>query len=649
MSIDVANLIRELNEVDEHERIEAKTGTEAGKAVMKTVVAFSNEPRLDGGYILFGVEKAKPESPERYNIVGVADPDKLSADFSTQCADMLNRRIRPRMTTKQIDGKSVVAAYVPEAQPAQKPVYIKKQGIDHGVYRRISSTDQRCGDEDLEEIYQERSGNTYDASIVSYADLEDIDRDAVDDYRKTRERVNSEAQELNWDDEDLLRALRCAVKKDGRLTPTVAGILLFGSKMALRRLFPAMRIDYTRVPGRRWMEDPDRRYTNSIEIRAPLIQAIRRAQSAIVDDLPKGFSLPEGSLQRTDEPLIPLQVLREAVVNAVMHRTYRRHGAIHIVRYSNRIEIQNPGHSLVDPNELDQPRSLTRNPVIASVLHDTRFAETKGTGIEVMRAKLKKAGLAPPKFDSDRQSNQFTTTLYLHHFLDTEDLNWLTRFKHLELSQAEVRGLVHAREAGRIDNKTYRELNGLETLKASQDLRRLREAGLLVQQDKGRATYYEPTEQLLVSPEAPSQGELTFQDQPSGEEKRRGEETAKLKDKRSKLDPQTAKLEEETTKPDQEAAKLESPDAAVAIPEHLEARILSVHGSRTSTQELRALIERLCAIQPFASSEIAKMLGKDASYISHMLSAMIADGRLERTRPDTPRSPNQKYRTVSRN
>lgn len=43
-------------------------------------------------------------------------------------------------------------------------------------------------------------------------------------------------------------------------------------------------------------------------------------------------------------------------------------------------------------------------------------------------------------------------------FLDTDDLDWLGRFKHLNLSEAQIRGLIHAREAGRIDNETYREL-----------------------------------------------------------------------------------------------------------------------------------------------------------------------------------------------
>ncbi len=53
------------------------------------------------------------------------------------------------------------------------------------------------------------------------------------------------------------------------------------------------------------------------------------------------------------------------------------------------------------------------------------------------------------------------------------------RFKHLSLSEAQIRGLIHAREAECIDNETYRELNGVETLEASQRLHPLREADML--------------------------------------------------------------------------------------------------------------------------------------------------------------------------
>jgi ATP-dependent DNA helicase RecG len=662
MSIDIEALIQELNEKDEHERIEAKTGSQAGKAVMKTVVSFSNEPRLDGGYILFGVSKTDGSEQDRYQVVGVPDPDKVSADFSSQCAGMLNRQIRPQVTTDTVDGKPVVVAYVPEAQPAQKPVFIKSEGLENGTYRRIGSTDQSCTDVDLEEIYQERSGESYDANVASSADLDDINPEAVEDYRKTRARVNSEAEELNWDDEDLLRALRCVEKQKGVLRPTVAGILLFGSKMALRRLFPAMRIDYTRVPGREWMDDPDRRYVNSIEIRAPLLQAIRRAQSAVVDDLPKGFSLPEESLQRTDEPLIPLKVLREAIVNAVMHRNYRVNSAIHIIRYANRIEIRNPGYSLVDPDDLSDPISETRNPTIASVLHDTRFAETKGTGIEVMRKNLHMAGLAPPDFDSDRSADHFITTFYLHHFLDAEDLDWLGRFKHLNLSEAEIRGLIHAREAGRIDNKTYRELNGVETLKASQDLGRLRDAGLLSMEGQSTATYYEPSEKLLDTG-SPPQGELPFEGeeaeitQVEDQTSKPDEETAQAEDQTSKLDRETTQAEDEITQAEDQASKLdeettqaEDEDAADSeeeIPEEL-LSMLEEWGGRGSTGELRQLIIHLCRWKALSAVEIADYVERDRYHLTRKyLRPLVAEGKLERTRPDAPRSPNQKYRAAS--
>ena len=65
---------------------------------------------------------------------------------------------------------------------------------------------------------------------------------------------------------------------------------------------------------------------DSIEIRAPLILATRRAINAVRDDLPASFSLPEGETIGSSETVLPSRVLREAIVNAVMHRSYRIQG-----------------------------------------------------------------------------------------------------------------------------------------------------------------------------------------------------------------------------------------------------------------------------------------------------------------------------------
>src|SRR6185295_6288189 len=204
--------------------------------------------------------------------------------------------------------------------------------------------------------------------------------------------------------------------------------------------------------------------------------------------------LGEGELQRKETPVIPLRVIREALVNALMHRSYRSHSPVQIIRYANRLEIRNPGFSLKSPDHLGEPGSQPRNPKIAAVLHETRFAETKGSGIRVMREVMEQAGLTPPLFESDRGNDLFVARYLFHPFLGPEDLAWLARFKDLHLSDDDAKALVVVREAGAIDNAAYRELARVDSLAASQALRRLRDSGLLAQKGRGSATYYVPAE-----------------------------------------------------------------------------------------------------------------------------------------------------------
>ena len=105
------------------------------------------------------------------------------------------------------------------------------------------------------------------------ADLEDFDPAAIAEYRKRRADINPSAAELNFNDRDLLYALSATTKHQGERCPTIAGLLLFGKSIALKRLFPMHRIDYILVEGKEWVPDPDRRY-QSIEVLEPLLLAI---------------------------------------------------------------------------------------------------------------------------------------------------------------------------------------------------------------------------------------------------------------------------------------------------------------------------------------------------------------------------------------
>ncbi len=177
------------------------------------------------------------------------------------------------------------------------------------------------------------------------------------------------------------------------------------------------RIDYILISGVEWVSDPDERYQGVTEIREPLLLAIPRLTTLIINDLPKSFHLDDNGLQRQETPLIPSKVIREALVNSVMHRNYRFSNPIQIIRYANRLEIHNPGYSLKPIDEIDQPGSVTRNEKIAAVLHEIGFAETKGTGGKVMLETMLEANLTLPRFDSEREKDRFCLTSDLAPFL----------------------------------------------------------------------------------------------------------------------------------------------------------------------------------------------------------------------------------------
>lgn len=143
-------IFEELDSVDESTRIEAKRASELGKSVMQTVIAFANEPGLEGGYLLLGAAWFINDKGDTvYRAVGLPDPDKVQRDLVSLCAPMLNVALRPQMQTEAVDGRTVLVVYIPEADVTQKPVYLKATGLPRGAYRRVGSTDRHCVDEDL--------------------------------------------------------------------------------------------------------------------------------------------------------------------------------------------------------------------------------------------------------------------------------------------------------------------------------------------------------------------------------------------------------------------------------------------------------------------------------------------------------------------
>ena len=479
--------------VDESVWVEAKGKSDSTQSLMESVCSFSNEPGLGGGYILLGIGENTRSRDNRFYVEGVADADKAQLDISTQCSTMFNFPVRPRIDVEQIEGKNILKIFVPELPSVQKPVYFKSRGLPQGAWRRIGSSDQRCTEEDLYTFYQDNTN--FDSSIIKNTSFEDVDLEAVKYYRRCRKEVNPKAEELGYNDRDLLISLEC-LSPNGNLT--FAGIMLFGTKQVLRRFYPLMRTDYIRVRGNEWVEDVDERFS-AIEFMGPLMLQIDRMIDAVLSDLPQNFSLKEGQIHATTKPDLPERVIREAIVNAVMHRSYHHNRPTQIIRYNNRIEIINSGYSLKPQEDIGTAGSDTRNQLIASILHETNLAEFKGTGIRTMRRLTMEAGLSMPTFESNRKSDTFTIRLLLHKFFNEEDNVWLERYSGVSLSRDQQIALIFAREVGVVDTLAYAQLIGVKMNLADENLGFMKELGILEQKGRSLETAYYVLNQAFES------------------------------------------------------------------------------------------------------------------------------------------------------
>ena len=617
-------LFAELNSFDENRRIEAKSASAVGKSMMETVCAFANEPGLCGGYLLLGAKRTGMAEDGRpvYEPENIENTDKIQSDFVAMCNSMFNVRIRPNINVEEYLGKTVIVVKIEELPESQKPAYFAKRGLPEGAFRRIGPSDEKCSEEDMYLFYQ--SADTYDSCIVDDADLDDIDENALNFYRKLRKEVNPDAEELTLNDVDLLRALGAIKKnKQGGYDLTYTGLLVFGKQMSLRRLVPSFRVDYIRISGNQWLADGDNRFEQTIDMRGPLILMVNKACSAVMDDLPKGFELKKDSMQASTPAILPNKVLREAIVNSYIHRSNRVNQPIQIIRYSNRIEIHNPGYSLKPQDDWGEPGSMLRNPRISEIFHDTNLAETKGTGIGAMRRLMKEAGLMPPTFESNHEANKFTARLLLHHFLSKENMEWLAQYAEFGLVNEQKLALVFVREVGAIDNATYRQLDSSIThARARLEIHKLCDLGFLEKKGQGRNTYYIRTSKVV------SLGERLL---PDGERllPQHGTLGERLPPQDERLLPQHGTLGErlplqhgtlgERYQGEDERCQaylgtfeeecMLKPRAELVreLPNELQERVNNI-GNRASRETVCQLLIDLCAFKPYSYEELASIL-----------------------------------------
>lgn len=258
--LDLFDVLREFGETD---TLEAKKTNQAiGDSVMQTICAFANTA---GGYLLLGVSEPD-EKHDEFWASGISDTDEMLGQIQNNCRTQFNQSIAIDMGLATIDGKTVIAIKVDELPNTNKPCTFIAKGKNGknftktGVWLRGVNNDYEATFDELKPLLVASAGLSYEQMVLDGVGFDDIDPKHLERYRKLRKQVKPNATELEFNDEELLLALDVAVKKDGNIYPNVAGLLLFGCDMALRRLMPMARVDYIRHAGTVWVEDSQQRF-----------------------------------------------------------------------------------------------------------------------------------------------------------------------------------------------------------------------------------------------------------------------------------------------------------------------------------------------------------------------------------------------------
>jgi ATP-dependent DNA helicase RecG len=323
----------------------------------------------------------------------------------------------------------------------------------HGAYHyRSGSTKQELKGAALHKFLLEKIGVCWEQQIEPNASLNDIDEGAVKRFlQKAMSNKRISAHAASSDILTLFKNLDLVNDKGEFL---LAALLLFGKRP--KKYAPAA---YCKI-GRFGRSHSDLLFQDIVE------GNILDMADTIMEILNRKYLVRpisyEGLLRK--EPLeYPEQALREAILNAIIHKDY--HGTtIYLSIYNDRLIIWNPG-KLPDSLTVDQlkskHRSIPRNRLIADIFFMAGFVESWGRGIDIMIEGCRQYGIPEPVIAEEQEG--ISVTLLKHIY--TEEY-----LKELQLNDRQVKAILYIKENGSITNASYQSVNLISKPVASKEL-----------------------------------------------------------------------------------------------------------------------------------------------------------------------------------
>jgi len=453
----------------ESETLEFKRELPSSSDLAKLVTAFYN---TRGGVILFGVEDATQQ------LLGVINPQGVEQGIVNILRARCSLDVMPSIQFLAHQGKTFVVVTCP--QGVRKPYLIDGETRP---YVRVGSSNRQAQDEEVRRLYIEGSEGGMEALPCPGATMADLSQALVAAYLRQREETSGRPLGLSW--EETLRSLGCLVEQHGRWTPTHAGVMLFAEDP--QHFIPQAELACVRFKGVDVVSYIDRR-----DLRGPLYQLVDDAEQFIYRHMKIGRRI-EGFVG-VEYREYPREAVREAIVNAVVHRDYGRRGqCIRVFMFDDRIEVFSPGSlppgvSLEKMRRLE-PQSVLRNPITVGVFRDlgSRYIERLGTGVRRMTLSMESHGLPKPQFEE--VGSEFRVTLMgpgERFMAGAEPLPSWAR----GLNARQMEAVLYTGERGRVTNREYQNLHDVSRETAKRDLRELVEKELLRPEGRGRGLHY---------------------------------------------------------------------------------------------------------------------------------------------------------------
>lgn len=344
----------------------------------------------------------------------------------------------------------------------------------HGVYHyRSGSTKQKLKGIALQEFLLRKMGRSWDDMPVPGATLKDIDEKTVRQFiEKALEQKRISSDAVKDGTKTLLTNLHL-VNDKGQIK--CAALLLFG-KDPLKYFTHA----YFKI-GRFGQSDHDLKFQDVIE--GNIFEMIDKVIQILHSKYLTSPIHYEG-LQRKEELEYPESALREAILNAIVHKNYAA-TTIQLSVYDDKLILWNPG-ALPEELSIDQLKkkhaSYPRNNNIADIFFKAGYIEAWGRGTNKIVDACKAAGLPEPDFVEHAGGIQ---TIFLKDIYTGEHL------RKTGLSERQIKAVLYAKNHGFITNAIYQQVNNLKQTVSSLDLQDLVRRGFLVMSgSKGRGAKY---------------------------------------------------------------------------------------------------------------------------------------------------------------